>query len=146
MKKSELKDYIKEIILAELAEVTIVGPKTEPTDVEDIVKQEKTDRSTVQAAIQKAKNTNQPVGVAESEDEEPTQADIQKEKSLTKAQTEWAKITKELKSNVSKIKDIISKKPADRTKADEDLLTKMKELTKRKNQLKSKFSELDDEN
>jgi len=116
MKKSELKDYIKEIILAELEEneaYNIVG---------------KTGK------------------IEETEDEEPTQADIQKEKSLTKAQTEWTKITKELKSNVSKIKDIISKKPVDRTKADEDLLTKMKELTKRKNQLKSKFSELDDEN
>jgi hypothetical protein len=129
MKKSELKDYIKEIILAEL---TVTSDKDTAKKL--------TDQGLSVTFDPKAKP------VSESEDEEPTQADIQKEKSLTKAQTEWAKITKELKSNVSKIKDIISKKPADRTKADEDLLTKMKELTKRKNQLKSKFSELDDEN
>jgi hypothetical protein len=129
MKKSELKEYIKEIILAEL---TVTSDKDTAKKL--------TDQGLSVTFDPKAKP------VSESEDEEPTQADIQKEKSLTKAQTEWAKITKELKSNVSKIKDIISKKPADRTKADEDLLTKMKELTKRKNQLKSKFSELDDEN
>jgi len=129
MKKSELKDYIKEIILAEL---TVTSDKDTAKKL--------TDQGLSVTFDPKAKP------VSESEDEEPTQADIQKEKSLTKAQTEWTKITKELKSNVSKIKDIISKKPADRTKADEDLLTKMKELTKRKNQLKSKFSELDDEN
>jgi len=129
MKKSELKEYIKEIILAEL---TVTSDKDTAKKL--------TDQGRSVTFDPKAKP------VSESEDEEPTQADIQKEKSLTKAQTEWTKITKELKSNVSKIKDIISKKPADRTKADEDLLTKMKELTKRKNQLKSKFSELDDEN
>ena len=124
MKKSELKEYIKEIILAEL-EIT-----ASPDEIKSLQSLKSGDKVTIR----------------ETEDEEPTQADIQKEKSLTKAQTEWTKITKELKSNVSKIKDIISKKPADRTKADEALLTKMKELTKRKNQLKSKFSELDDEN
>jgi hypothetical protein len=129
MKKSELKEYIKEIILAEL---TVTSDKDTAKKL--------TDQGLSVTFDPKAKP------VSESEDEEPTQADIQKEKSLTKAQTEWTKITKELKSNVSKIKDIISKKPADRTKADEDLLTKMKELTKRKNQLKSKFSELGDEN
>jgi len=144
MKKSELKEYIKEIILAELEEVTMVGPKTEPSDVEDIVKQERTDSSTVKAAIQKARTTNQPVGVAESE-EEPTEAEIRKEKSLAKAQTEFTKIAKELKANVGKIKAIVAKKPTERTKEEEMLLAKMKELTQRKNQLKTKFSKLEDE-
>jgi hypothetical protein len=143
MKKSELKDYIKEIILAELEEneaFKVMG-RTGETAVQSFADS---------TSANKFKSENPNIAsikkLEETEDEEPTQADIQKEKSLTKAQTEWTKITKELKSNVSKIKDIISKKPADRTKADEALLTKMKELTKRKNQLKSKFSELDDEN
>jgi hypothetical protein len=143
MKKSELKEYIKEIILAELEEneaYKVMG-RTGETAVQSFPNS---------TSANKFKSENPNIAsikkLEETEDEEPTQADIQKEKSLTKAQTEWTKITKELKSNVSKIKDIISKKPADRTKADEDLLTKMKELTKRKNQLKSKFSELDDEN
>jgi len=112
MKKSELKEYIREIILAEISE----------KDITELNKQLK----------------------LESE-EEPTEAEIKKEKSLTKAQTEYTKLTKELKSNVGKIKAIIAKKPTERTKTEELLLAKMKELTQRKNQLKNKFSNLEDE-
>lgn len=78
-------------------------------------------------------------------EEEPTEAEIRKEKSLAKAQTEFTKITKELKANVGKIKAIVAKKPTERTKEEETLLAKMKELTQRKNQLKTKFSKLEDE-
>jgi hypothetical protein len=47
-------------------EVTIVGPKTPKTDAQRIAKGEKTDVKTVQAAMVQAKQTNQPVRVAES--------------------------------------------------------------------------------
>ena len=77
--------------------------------------------------------------------EEPTEAEIRKEKSLAKAQTEFTKIAKELKANVGKIKAIVAKKSTERTKEEEMLLAKMKELTQRKNQLKTKFSKLEDE-
>lgn len=127
MKKSELKEYIKEIILAEL---TVTSDK-------DTVKK-LADQGIGVTFDPKAKP------VSESE-EEPTEAEIRKEKSLAKAQTEFTKIAKELKANVGKIKAIVAKKPTERTKEEEMLLAKMKELTQRKNQLKTKFSKLEDE-
>jgi len=127
MKKSELKQYIKEIILAEL---TVTSDKD---------------------TVKKLADQGIPVNfdpkaepVSESE-EEPTEAEIRKEKSLAKAQTEFTKIAKELKANVGKIKAIVAKKSTERTKEEEMLLAKMKELTQRKNQLKTKFSKLEDE-
>lgn len=127
MKKSELKEYIREAILAEL---TVTSDK-------DTVKK-LADQGIPVNFDPKAKP------VSESE-EEPTEAEIRKEKSLAKAQTEFTKIAKELKSNVGKIKAIVAKKPTERTKTEELLLAKMKELTQRKNQLKTKFSQLEDE-
>lgn len=127
MKKSELKEYIKEIILAEL---TVTSDK-------DTVKK-LADQGIGVTFDPKAKP------VSESE-EEPTEAEIRKEKSLAKAQTEFTKIAKELKANVGKIKAIVAKKPTERTKEEEMILAKMKELTQRKNQLKTKFSKLEDE-
>ncbi len=127
MKKSELKQYIKEIILAEL---TVTSDKETAKKLAD--------QGTPVNFDPKAKP------VSESE-EEPTEAEIRKEKSLAKAQTEFTKIAKELKANVGKIKAIVAKKPTERTKEEETLLAKMKELTQRKNQLKTKFSKLEDE-
>ena len=126
MKKSELKQYIKEIILAEL---TVTSDK-------DTVKKLADQGIPV--------NFDPKAAVSESE-EEPTEAEIRKEKSLAKAQTEFTKIAKELKANVGKIKAIVAKKSTERTKEEEMLLAKMKELTQRKNQLKTKFSKLEDE-
>ena len=122
MKKSKLKEYIREIILAELK---IEAKSDELSDL-------------------KTKPGDE-IKITNESEEEPTEAEIRKEKSLTKAQTEYTKLTKELKSNVGKIKDIIAKKPTERTKTEELLLAKMKELTQRKNQLKTKFSQLEDE-
>jgi len=127
MKKSELKQYIKEIILAEL---TVTS-----------------DKETAKKLADQGIPVNfdpQAKPVSESE-EEPTEAEIRKEKSLAKAQTEFTKIAKELKANVGKIKAIVAKKSTERTKEEEMLLAKMKELTQRKNQLKTKFSKLEDE-
>ena len=123
MKKSELKQYIKEIILAEL------NIEAKPGELKDL-----------------QTKPGDTIKITTESEEEPTEAEIRKEKSLAKAQTEFTKIAKELKANVGKIKAIVAKKPTERTKEEEMLLAKMKELTKRKNQLKSKFSELDDEN
>ena len=125
MKKSKLKEYIKEIILAEISKEDVANQQAFNKELE------KTSELTKQLAT-------------ESE-EEPTEAEIRKEKSLAKAQTEYTKLTKELKSNVGKIKAIVAKKPTERTKTEELLLAKMKELTQRKNQLKTKFSKLEDE-
>ena len=81
--KKQIKDNIYEILSEEaIDELTMVGPKTDSSDVADIVKTEKTDANTVKAAIAKAKSTNTSVNVAESEDEdrEPTKAELEKEK------------------------------------------------------------------
>lgn len=122
MKKSELKQYIKEIILAEL------NIEAKPGELKDL-----------------QTKPGDTIKITTESEEEPTEAEIRKEKSLAKAQTEFTKIAKELKSNVGKIKAIVAKKPTERTKEEEMLLAKMKELTQRKNQLKTKFSKLEDE-
>ena len=122
MKKSKLKQYIKEIILAEL------NIEAKPGELKDL-----------------QTKPGDTIKITTESEEEPTEAEIRKEKSLAKAQTEFTKIAKELKSNVGKIKAIVAKKPTERTKEEEMLLAKMKELTQRKNQLKTKFSKLEDE-
>ena len=122
MKKSELKQYIKEIILAEL------NIEAKPGELKDL-----------------QTKPGDTIKITTESEEEPTEAEIRKEKSLAKAQTEYTKITKELKANVGKVKVIVAKKPTERTKEEEMLLAKMKELTQRKNQLKTKFSKLEDE-
>ena len=122
MKKSELKEYIKEIILAEL------NIEAKPDELKGL----------------QAK-PGDTIKITTESEEEPTEAEIRKEKSLAKAQTEFTKIAKELKANVGKVKAIVAKKPTERTKEEEMLLAKMKELTQRKNQLKTKFSKLEDE-
>jgi hypothetical protein len=127
MKKSELKKYIKEIILAEL---------TVTSDKETVKKL--ADQGIGVTFDPKAKS------VSESE-EEPTEDEIKKEKSLVKAQTEFTKITKELKANIGKSKAIVAKKPTERTKEEKKFLDKMEELTQRKKQLKTDFRNLEDE-
>ena len=146
MKKSELKKYIKEVILAELAEKSI--DEATYVGAEAITALQSNPKFAASKDKVTPINTLRAGGsVTLENEEEPTETEIKKEKSLTKAQTQWAKITKELKSNMDKTKSIISKKPADRTKADEAHLAKMKELTQYKNKLKVKFtaSELEDE-
>jgi len=144
MKKSELKEYIREVILAELSETnvdeaTYVGPTA-------IAAMQKDPKFAASKDKLTPVNTLKAGGsVTLENEEEPTEAEIRKEKSLAKAQTEYTKLTKELKSNVGKIKAIVAKKPTERTKTEELLLAKMKELTQRKNQLKTKFSQLEDE-
>jgi hypothetical protein len=64
MKSSELKKYIKEIIISELSETTLVGPKTNPNKAQNIANDEKTDINTVKTAINKAKQNNTTVSVA----------------------------------------------------------------------------------
>lgn len=141
MKKSELKEYIKEIILAELEENEAykVTGRTGETAVQSFA-------DSTAASKFKQENPNiAAIKKLEESEEEPTEAEIRKEKSLAKAQTEFTKIAKELKANVGKIKAIVAKKSTERTKEEEMLLAKMKELTQRKNQLKTKFSKLEDE-
>ena len=72
MKPSELRKHIRETIISELSETTMVGPKTNPNKAQDIAKDEKTDVNTVKTAINKARQNNMPVSVAENEVDEIT--------------------------------------------------------------------------
>lgn len=63
MKKSDLKRYIREIIISE---VTMVGAKTDPSEAPEIAKTERTGIDTVKSAIAQARKTGASVGVAES--------------------------------------------------------------------------------
>lgn len=71
MKSSELKGYIKELIVSELSEITtMVGPKTNPADASKIAQSGQTDQNTVRTAIDRARRTNSTIAVAEEETNE----------------------------------------------------------------------------
>ncbi len=113
MRKSDLKNEIKEYIYEILSEVTMVGPDTELSDIPSIAKSEKTNPTTVKAAIDQAKKTKQAVSVAESDDEdrEPTKAELAKEKVKTVSKfkisnSEFEDFKTKLKTLVKKIKDM----------------------------------------
>ena len=113
MRKSDLKKEIKEYIYEILSEVTMVGPDTETSDIPSIAKSERTNPTTVKAAIDQAKKTKQAVAVAESDDEdrEPTKAELAKEKVKTVSKfkisnSEFEDFKTKLKTLVKKIKDM----------------------------------------
>ena len=64
MKRSELKSTIREMIVAEL---TMVDKMTTPDEAAEIAKDEKKDVATVKSAIDSAKKSGKPVGIAEDE-------------------------------------------------------------------------------
>jgi len=147
MKKSELKEYIKEQIIETLSEVTVVDRNTKPEEVKD------ENPVTVKTAIDTAKKTNKPVTIAEKDedeemeddwykskdedgnkDKEPSKADLKKDakatKGMAKAKDELAKLTQEMKSLAKKYKEA---EGADKEKIVADL----KEKTKLKKELEA---------
>jgi hypothetical protein len=62
MKKSQLKQLIKEMIISEL---TMVGSKTDPSEAPSIARTERTGLDTVKDAISQARKTQTSIGVAE---------------------------------------------------------------------------------
>ena len=147
MKKSELKEYIKEQIIETLSEVTVVDRNTKPEEVKD------ENPVTVKTAIDTAKKTNKPVTIAEKDedeemeddwykskdedgnkDKEPSKADLKKDakatKGMAKAKDELAKLTQEMKALAKKYKEA---EGADKEKIVADL----KEKTKLKKELEA---------
>lgn len=149
MKKSALKKYIKEEIVKALSEVTVVDKNTRPEEVKD------ENPITVKTAIDKAKETNKPVTIAEKDededvevkddwykskdedgdkDKEPSKSDLKKDakatKGIAKAKDELAILTREMKSLAKKYKEA---KGADKDKIVADL----KEKTKLKKELEA---------
>ena len=147
MKKSELKKYIKEQIIETLSEVTVVDRNTKPEEVKD------ENPVTVKTAINKAKETNNPVTIAEKDedeemeddwykskdedgnkDKEPSKADLKKDakatKGMAKAKDELAKLTQEMKALAKKYKEAEGA-------AKEKIVADLKEKTKLKKELEA---------
>ena len=130
MKKSEAKEYIKELIISELTEVdtdktrgTVVMPKaSNPQDIK--------------------KMTDQGVDVElkeEEEDIEPTAKDIVANASIAKLQSKYNEVVKQMKSVVNKYK---SAEGAEKQK----YVDQLKGLTKLKKELEAMINpSLDDE-
>jgi hypothetical protein len=135
--KKEIKDYIYEL-LSGVDEITMVGPDTETSDISSIAKTEKTSPSTVKAALDQAKKTKQPVGVAESEDEdrEPTKAELDKEKvkgapsKFKVSNDQFEDFKDKLKTLVKKIKDMEKGEAKDKKMAALKQFIKKPELVK----------------
>jgi hypothetical protein len=149
MKKSQLKNYIKENIKdiltteeSDLDEVTVVDKNTRPEEVKD------EDPLTVKTAIGTAKKSNKPVTIAEKDedeedekeddwykskdedgdrDKEPSKSDLKKDakatKGVAKAKDELAVLTREMKSLAKKYKEA---KGAEKDKIVADLKAKTK--------------------
>lgn len=130
MKKSEAKEYIKELIVSELTEVdtdktrgTVVMPKaSNPQDVKKL--------------------TDQGVDVElreEEEDVEPTASDIAANASIAKLQSKYSEVVKLMKSVVNKYK---SAEGAEKQK----YVDQLKSLTKLKKEIEAMINpSMDDE-
>lgn len=124
MKSSELKSYIKELIVSELSETTIVGPKTDPTKIPDIAKSEKTDQNTVRAAVNKAKQTNTAVSVAEGEEA------IKEAKTIEGRISKLNKITEHRKNLEENMKTLVGKWKLAEGEEKNKILISLKDKTK----------------
>jgi hypothetical protein len=131
MKKSELKQLIKEEIFNILQEeTTIVDATTKPENVKG------KNPKTVEAALKKAKETNQPVAIAEFDDDddfEPTAKDIRKNDSFVTTANKLRNVTKEMKNLVEKWK--VAEGPKK-----EEYLVRLKQLTAMKKQLEASLN------
>ena len=128
MKRSELSQQIKEMIVDVLSEVTIIDKMTTPDEIAQIAKDEKKDPKTVKKALETAKKTGKHVSIAEEEDAEPSAKDIKKDDSVSTISRKLQTTTKEMKSIVNKWKEAEGEEK-------ERLLARLKELTKIKKEL-----------
>ena len=128
MKRSELSQQIKEMIVDVLSEVTIIDKMTSPDEIAQIAKDEKKDPKTVKKALETAKKTGKHVSIAEEEDAEPSSKDIEKDDSVSTISRKLQTTTKEMKSIVNKWKKSEGEEK-------ERLLVRLKDLTKIKKEL-----------
>jgi hypothetical protein len=154
MKKLALKKYIKEQIINALSEITIVDKNTTTDEIPQIAKSEKKPTALVQKAVNTAKTTNEPVTIAEKDEEdvevkddwydnkdedgdkdkEPSKSELKKDakatKGMAKAKDELAKLTQEMKSLAKKYKEA-------KGAAKEKIVADLKEKTKLKKELEA---------
>ena len=131
MKKSELKSYIKEMIVSELTEVdtdktrgTVVMPKaSNPMDIKKLT----------------AQGVDIELKEEDMEDEEPTAKDIAANASIAKLQSKYSEVVKQMKSVVNKYK---SAEGSEKTK----YVDQLKNLTKLKKEIEAMINpSIDDE-
>ena len=131
MKKSELKSYIKEMIVSELTEVdtdktrgTVVMPKaSNPADIKKLT----------------AQGVDIELKEEDMEDEEPTAKDIAANASIAKLQSKYSEVVKQMKSVVNKYK---SAEGSEKTK----YVDQLKNLTKLKKEIEAMINpSMDDE-
>jgi hypothetical protein len=131
MKKSELKEYIKEMIVSELTEVdtdktrgTVVMPKaSNPMDIKKLT----------------AQGVDIELKEEDMEDEEPTAKDIAANASIAKLQSKYSEVVKQMKSVVNKYK---SAEGSEKTK----YVDQLKNLTKLKKEIEAMINpSIDDE-
>ena len=131
MKKSELKAYIKETIISELSEVDT--DKTRGTVVMS--------KATQPQAIKKMTDQGLDVELKEEEDfdAEPTAKDIAANSSMTKLQTKYGQVVKQMQSVLGQYKK------AEGTEKSK-FLDQLKDLTKIKKELEAMLNpSIDDE-
>jgi hypothetical protein len=131
MKKSELKSYIKEMIVSELTEVdtdttrgTVIMPKTtNPTDIKKLT----------------AQGVDIELKEEDMDDAEPTASDIAANASIAKLKSKYEEVTKQMKAVVNKYK---SAEGAEKDK----YVAQLKNLTKLKKEIEAMINpSIDDE-
>ena len=130
MKKSELKSYIKEMIVSELTEVdtdktrgTVVMPKaSNPADIKKLT----------------AQGVDIELKEEDMDDMEPTASDIAANASIAKLKSKYEEVTKQMKAVVNKYK---SAEGAEKDK----YVTQLKNLTKLKKEIEAMINPTADE-
>jgi len=124
MKKSEAKEYIKELIVSELTEAT-------PEDVKN--------QAALNKELEKTKALTADLMKEEEDDVEPTAKDIAANASIAKLQSKYNEVVKQMKSVVNKYKS------AEGTEK-QKYVDQLKGLTKLKKELEAMINpSLDDE-
>jgi hypothetical protein len=130
MKKSELKEYIKEMIVSELTEVdtdktrgTVVMPKaSNPADIKKLT----------------AQGVDIELKEDDMDDMEPTAKDIAANASIAKLKSKYEEVTKQMKAVVNKYK---SAEGAEKDK----YVAQLKNLTKLKKEIEAMINPTADE-
>lgn len=130
MKKSELKEYIKEMIVSELTEVdtdktrgTVVMPKaSNPADIKKLT----------------AQGVDIELKEDDMDDMEPTAKDIAANSSIAKLKSKYEEVTKQMKAVVNKYK---SAEGAEKDK----YVAQLKNLTKLKKEIEAMINPTADE-
>jgi hypothetical protein len=140
MKKSELKEYIKEMIVSELSGVdegTYVGADA----ADDLQKDPKFAAAKDKATALNTLKTGGSVtleGVDDMDDAEPTASDIAANASIAKLKSKYEEVTKQMKAVVNKYK---SAEGAEKDK----YVAQLKTLTKLKKEIEAMINPTSDE-